>query len=157
MLDGLNLELEQLIRLAVLLVISYLLALPIGWNREKKDRSAGLRTFPLVSVAACAYMLVGVEALHDDNAHSRVIYGIITGIGFIGGGAILKNSGGVHGTATAASIWNMGALGIAVAWRQMEIALLLSLINFLTLYFVGEIKTALKTEADPTPEPNIQP
>ena len=69
---------------------AYLLALPVAWNRERQARSAGLRTFPLVSVAACGYMLIGIQVLDTTDAEARVLYGIIAGMGFIGGGAILK-------------------------------------------------------------------
>lgn len=120
--------------------IAYALALPVAWDREHEARSAGLRTFPLVSVAACGYMLVGVQVLDSTDAESRVLYGIITGMGFLGGGAILKSKGSVTGTATAASLWMTGAIGVAVAFHRYEIALVLALLNFLTLRFVTELK-----------------
>jgi putative Mg2+ transporter-C (MgtC) family protein len=113
--------------------IAFLLALPVAWNRELEARTAGLRTFPLVAVAACGYMLVGLEVLTTTDAESRVMYGIISGMGFIGGGAILKNKSTVKGTATAASLWNTGAIGIAVAFHRYEIAIVLSALNFVTL------------------------
>ena len=56
---------------------AYLLALPVAWDREHEARSAGIRTFPLVSVAACGYMLVGIQVLDSTDAESRVLYGII--------------------------------------------------------------------------------
>ena len=84
--------------------IAYLLALPTAWNRERAERSAGLRTFPLVSIGACAYMLTGMAVFENEEAHARVMYGIVAGIGFIGGGAILKRDTTVTGTATAASM-----------------------------------------------------
>lgn len=123
--------------------VAYALALPIGWDREEHERSAGLRTFPLVAVGACAYMLVGINVFDDPNAMSRVLYGIITGLGFIGGGAILKTGDGVTGTATAACIWNTGAVGIAVAWQRYDIAIALAAISFLTLRIVTRIKKAV--------------
>jgi len=119
---------------------AYLLALPVAWDREHQTRSAGLRTFPLVSVAACGYMLIGIQVLDTTDAESRILYGVIAGMGFIGGGAILKGKNGITGTATAASLWNTGAIGIAVAYHRYEIALVLSLINFLTLKFVTRFK-----------------
>ena len=125
------------------LLIAFVLALPIGLNREQNVQSAGLRTFPLVAVGACAYMITGIYVLADNEAHARVFYGIITGIGFIGGGAILKSKGGVTGTATAASIWNTGAIGVAVAWDRYEIAILLSLLNFVTLSIGKRLKKDL--------------
>ncbi|HMB72140.1 MAG TPA: MgtC/SapB family protein, partial [Gammaproteobacteria bacterium] len=57
---------------------AFMLALPVAWNREYEARSAGLRTFPLVAVAACGYMLVGLEVLSSTDAEARVMYGIIT-------------------------------------------------------------------------------
>ncbi len=75
----------------VALGIAYLLALPIGWNREKEERSAGLRTFPLVATAACGFVIIAVAVLGPDAPEqSKVMEGLITGVGFIGGGAILK-------------------------------------------------------------------
>lgn len=121
--------------------IAYALALPVALDREQASRGAGLRTFPLVAVAACGYMLVGTSVLSTTDAESRVIQGLITGIGFIGGGAILKSDGYVKGTATAASIWITGLIGMAVAVNRYEVALLMSLISFLTLRYVRTFKT----------------
>ncbi len=125
---------------AVHLLAAYVIALPVAWNREREARGAGLRTFPLVSVAACGYMSIGMQVLDSTDAESRVIYGIITGIGFIGGGAILKDKAGVTGTSTAASIWSTGAIGVAVAFDRLEIAIVLSAMNFLTLQYVARLK-----------------
>lgn len=131
--------------------IAYLLAIPIAWNREKYSRSAGLRTFPMVAMSTCGYMLIGMQVLDSTDAEARVMYGIITGMGFIGGGAILKSDKGseVSGTATAAALWTTGAIGLAVAWRRFEIALLLSALTFGTLQFIYPIKERLRGGADP--------
>ena len=130
------------------LAIAYILAVPIGWDREMRTRSAGLRTFPLVAIGACGYMLTGISVVESEESRARVMYGVLTGIGFIGGGAILKEQGSVMGTATAASIWNTGAMGLSVAWGHYEIAMVLSLLNFLTLRYVAIFKEKLsKSEA----------
>lgn len=121
--------------------IAYVLALPVALDREAASRSAGLRTFPLVAMAACGYTLVGFSILGTTDAEARVLQGIITGIGFIGGGAILKSKASVTGTATAASIWTTGLIGIAVASDRYEIAALLSLLTFLTLRFGKRLKS----------------
>ena len=120
--------------------ISFGLALPVALNREHQSRGAGLRTFPLVSVAACAYMLVGIQVYSAPEAQARVMYGIITGMGFIGGGAILKENRRVAGTATAAGIWNTGAIGISVAYSRYEVALVLSVVSFLIFQFAQPLK-----------------
>lgn len=120
--------------------IAFLLALPIAFNRELHDRGAGLRTFPLVSIASCSFMLVGMSVYEGSDAEARVMYGIITGMGFIGGGAIFKSQENINGTATAAGIWNTGAIGVSVAYSRYEIALVLSIIGFLIFQFSGMFK-----------------
>ena len=132
------------------LIISFLLAVPLGWDREQESHGAGLRTFPLVALGSCAYMLTGIHVLSSTDAEGRVIYGILTGIGFIGGGAILKDRGNVAGTATAASIWNTGAIGMAVAWDRYEIAMVLSALNFLTFRFMPLVKRRVTSSASTT-------
>ncbi|WP_029897371.1 MgtC/SapB family protein [Desulfohalovibrio reitneri] len=128
----------------VRLFVAYVLALPVGWNRERSKYGMGLRTFPLVAVASCGFMLIGIDVLDSTEAESRVVQGIITGIGFIGGGAILKNKGeGVSGTSTAAGIWGTGAMGLAVAYGRLEIAVVLAALNFVTLWFLGYVEERL--------------
>lgn len=123
------------------LAVAFLLALPVAWDREKKKSSPGLRTIPLVSLASCAYVLIAISVLHGDaGAQARILQGLVTGVGFIGGGAILKSSDRVTGTATAASIWAMGALGAAVAYRRLEIALLLAIVTLATLRWLKPLK-----------------
>jgi len=127
------------VRHLIELVLAYVLAIPIAWDRETRARTAGLRTFPLVAVAACAYMLIGYQVLDSTDAEARVIQGLMTGMGFIGGGAILKHGGSVKGTATAASLWATGAIGLAVASHRLEIALVISAMTFFTLRFLKPI------------------
>lgn len=116
------------------LLAAFVLALPTAYERERATGTLGLRTFPLVALASCAYILIAIHiSSGDPNANSRVVQGLITGIGFIGGGAILKGERGVSGTATAASIWTTGALGAAVGYGAFEIAIALGVMNFLVL------------------------
>ncbi len=88
--------------------ITYLLTALIGWEREQEAHTAGLRIFPLVGIASCGYLLI-LGAPPSSADQSRVLQGLVTGIGFVGGGAILREGATVRGTATAASIWNAGA------------------------------------------------
>jgi putative Mg2+ transporter-C (MgtC) family protein len=125
------------------LVIAYALAIPIGLDREKSERHFGLRTFPLVAVVACGFMMVGMSVIDSTDGEARIFQGIVTGIGFIGGGAIFKDKDRVSGTASAASIWNTGAIGLAVAFNRFEIAIILSLLNFVTLLIFGRFKKKL--------------
>lgn len=123
------------------LAVAYVLALPIAWDREREERSAGLRTFPLVAIASCGF-LQAAETIIQGNpeATARVVEGIITGMGFIGGGAILVLKASVRGTATAASLWATGAIGTAVGLGVYDIAVVLSLATFLTLRTMTPLK-----------------
>ena len=127
------------------LAIAYALALPIGWDREREERSAGIRTFPLVAVASCGFVLIAIRVLGEGStAQARILEGLITGVGFIGGGAILKHAGQASGTATAASLWSTGALGAAVGYGLYDIAAILSLVTFVTLRYLGPLKDAVR-------------
>jgi putative Mg2+ transporter-C (MgtC) family protein len=129
------------------LLLAYVLALPVGWYREKEAHSVGVRTFPLVAAASCGYVLVAVPLGQTDfTAQSRVIQGLVAGIGFIGGGAIMKGdgtAGNVHGTATAASIWLFGVVGAAVAQNRYLMAVLLALLNLFALRVLLPLKLKL--------------
>ncbi len=144
MFDSISFQWQLVVSHLSHLLIAYFLALPIGWEREKSQRKFGLRTFPLVAVVSCGFMLVGMAVIDTTDGEARIIQGIITGIGFIGGGAILKDKEGVEGVSSAASIWNTGAIGLAVAYRRYEIAIVLALLNFFTLFFFGKVKDAVE-------------
>ena len=120
--------------------IAFGFAVPIGWERHDSKRNLGLRTFPIVAMAACGFMLI-LKSVPDANAdtQSRLLQGLIGGIGFIGGGAILKEGTNVRGLATAASLWGTGAIGAAVAFERIEIAAVLSLIMFAVLRLLTPI------------------
>lgn len=133
-------DLQQIFYHFYQLGIAFVLALPIAFNREHRANGAGLRTFPLVAISACAFMLVGRDVYQEGEAEARVMYGVVTGIGFIGGGAILKTSSHVVGTATAAGIWLVGALGVSVAYARYEISIVLSIMGFIIFQFAGPMK-----------------
>ena len=142
-LDGAGLGL-----IASKILLAYALGLPTGWERFKHDRSAGLRTFPLVSLASCAFLLAAAQPNFDAAAQSRILVGVMTGIGFIGGGSIVKEADSVHGTATAASLWNMGAIGASVAFGNYGLALLLCGLNYLTLLVMSYLEKRVKKDFD---------
>lgn len=131
----------------IYLAVAYILALPIGWNREVEERSAGLRTFPLVSIGACSFVMIAIEVLGiESEGQARILEGLITGIGFIGGGAILKQGDRARGTATAASLWATGAMGAAVGYGQIDIAVILSVTIFVTLVLLPPLKRAVSDQ-----------
>ncbi|MET0372932.1 MAG: MgtC/SapB family protein [Rhizorhabdus sp.] len=125
----------------IALAVAYGLSIPIGWNREREERSAGLRTFPLVAIASCGFVQA-VETLTADDpaAMARVLEGVIAGIGFLGGGAILQQRGSVKGTATAASLWVTGAIGVAAGLARYDVALMLAIFTMATLWLMRPLK-----------------
>lgn len=127
------------------MAVAYVLALPIGWNRETEERRAGLRTFPLVAIACCG-LVQAAETLtmQSPEAMARIIEGLITGMGFIGGGAILRLKDTVKGTATAASLWVTGAIGISVGLGVYDVAFILAIITFFTLRALSPLKKIVK-------------
>lgn len=136
-------DIVQLLRHFGLMLLAYLLALPCGIERESHSRSAGLRTFPLVAIGSCGFLLVGSSFLDETLENARLMQGLIGGLGFLGGGAILKSEDGVIGMATAASIWITGAIGMAIAYQRFEIAIVLSLANYLSLTVGYKVKSKI--------------
>ncbi|HEX6039486.1 MgtC/SapB family protein [Longimicrobium sp.] len=128
----------------VRLVSATLIGAALGLNREIRGKPAGLRTHALVALGTALVTLTGIElAGHDgefdSNSVSRVIQGIVAGIGFLGGGTILKADSGQHisGLTTAASLWVVACLGIACGvglWQMAIVAVLLALV----VLIVGE-------------------
>ena len=135
------------------LLVAYFLALPVGWYREREAHSVGVRTFPVVAVASCGYVLLGTQSAHMSlEAQSRIIQGVVAGIGFIGGGAILKSESGVHGVAAAASIWNIGVVGASVAQDRYLLAAVLAALNLFTLRLLLPLKNKLDETAPAKPD-----
>jgi len=129
------------------LMVAFALVVPIGWDREQRDYSAGVRTFPIVAVAACVILMIG-ESLSDGQpeAKTRALYGVVTGMGFLGAGAIIKDGEHVRGLTTAASLWATAAVGLAVAADEFVLAVALAATNF------GLLK-AKHGNSDPVPPP----
>ena len=140
---------EVMLAYTVQMVLAFGLVLPVGFNRESSRQSIGLRTFPLVSLASCCFTLLGFELNGDDDSlMGEVLGGIITGIGFVGGGAILQKDDRIEGTSTAAAIWAAGCVGVAVAMGRLEIAVLISVFMVGIFYFVSPLKQKLSKDND---------
>ena len=138
----------------VALTIAYLLAFPIGWNRESEERSAGLRTFPLVAVASCGFVQAAESfTATSPEAMARIVEGLIAGMGFIGGGAILRRDDSVKGTATAASIWITGAIGVSVGLGSYDVAVILTLATIITLWVLPPLKRLTKNAKPKSADP----
>ena len=116
------------------ILLALLLGGIIGFERERAHKTAGLRTHTLVCVASTLFTLLAVYGYpNSEEASSRIIANIMIGIGFIGGGAILRQDSHVTGTTTAASLWAVGAIGTAVGMGFIFPAVLVTLIGYIIL------------------------
>lgn len=125
-----NLDLTLLVRIGV----AMLLAFAIGWEREFRGSEAGDRTFTLVSLGAAAFTAVGVE--NFPASAEKVMAGVVTGVGFLGGGMILRDAvGGIRGLTTAAAMWATAAIGMLAGVGELLIAALATAMIVITLEF----------------------
>jgi putative Mg2+ transporter-C (MgtC) family protein len=125
---------SQLTRVTVRLLIAAALGGILGFEREYKGKAAGVRTHMLVAMGAALFVLVPRMAGADDAALSRVVQGVVAGIGFLGAGTILKGDGlkaaHVKGLTTAAGLWMTAAIGIAVGMGREATAVLSTILAF---------------------------
>jgi len=130
-------------------VLAFALGSIIGLEREKKGRSAGFRTHILVCVGSALIMIVSLY-MHDlyggvaSLDPARIAAGVITGIGFLGAGAIIRSQEQVRGITTAASIWVSSAIGLAVGCGLVAISIVVVIIAFVTLYFLKVVEIKLE-------------
>lgn len=132
----------ELVRVVLRSLIAVLLGGLIGFERERVGKAAGLRTHMLVALGATLFVLVAQMAGMHIADQSRVIQGVATGIGFIGGGAILKLSEQreIKGVTTAASIWLTAAIGVAVGAGRVGVAVLGVLLAWIILAVLRRIE-----------------
>jgi putative Mg2+ transporter-C (MgtC) family protein len=124
------------------LVLAGILGGMLGYERESKGKAAGLRTHMLVALGAALFIMAPSLAEFEDTSLSRIIQGLVAGIGFLGAGAIVKGRPGeeVEGLTTAASIWMTAAIGMTVGMGRASTAILSALLALavLAVMFHGE-------------------
>lgn len=135
---------------AVRLALAAILGAVIGFQRERVHSVAGLRTHMLVGLGSALFVLAEVSSGAGPDATSRVIQGLVAGIGFLGAGAILKIGDRieVYGLTTAASIWITAAVGVASGLGHVWLATLASIFGWLIL---GPLKHLEKRGEPPPP------
>ena len=141
---------DHLVRVSVRLIVAALLAAVIGYQRERIGKAAGLRTHILVSVGCAFFVIASVESDFGPDALSRVIQGITTGIGFIGGGAILKLSHEheIKGLTTAAGIWATAAIGVAAGLGRIGAAVIAMVLAWITLAVIQRLEAIIGADTD---------
>ena len=121
---------ENLIKIG----ISLLLGLFVGWEREKNDKPAGLRTITNVCLGSTLFAIIGLKLLGNPAIDiSRLFYAPIIGIGFLGGGVIMKRGKNIEGITTASILWIMVAVGLLCGLGDYLLATIVSLCIFLIL------------------------
>jgi putative Mg2+ transporter-C (MgtC) family protein len=132
---------DELPRMLLRLAVAFVLAIPIGWDRERQEIGPGLRTYPLLAMGSCAYLEIGQFVFRDQlEGQARVFQALVSGIGFIGAGAIIKGRAEVHGLATAVSLWITVSVGIAAAYGLFALAAVLSVITLIALRLLKPLK-----------------
>lgn len=146
-------DVERLTRATWRMGEALLLGAAIGWDRERRDAEAGLRTHMLVALGAALFVLVPMESGMDDEQLSRVVQGLVSGIGFLGAGAVLKDQdeGRIHGLTTAASIWATAAVGVAAGLGLTGTALLATVFILLVLVWLRRWGRSIRKEQEAEP------
>jgi len=132
----------------VRLVMAAGLAMLLGLERELRGKPAGLRSHMLVSVGASAFILIGLHILMttaegDPSARidpSRIVEGVIGGIGFLGAGCIIQSRGSVQGITTGASIWISGAIGVACGLGTLVLASMVTVLALIIVVVLGRFE-----------------
>jgi putative Mg2+ transporter-C (MgtC) family protein len=120
------------------MLVSTLLGTLVGWERQMGRKPAGLRTHTLVCMGSTMFVLL---TLHSVDAFggghnmdpTRIIHGVVTGVGFLGAGSIMRQEGFVHGLTTAASVWMVAAIGVAVGCHAYVLAVIGTVLALIVL------------------------
>ncbi len=142
---------EQIVPTAVRLAFAALLGGLLGYQRTAAGKSAGLRTHMLVTAGSALFILISRLEDMPNSEMGRVIQGIITGIGFLGGGAILKlkDDQEIHGLTTAAGIWLASAIGIAVGYGRLGTATIGTLLALVILGVLWRVERRIEKRDTP--------
>lgn len=137
-------DVTQATRIVVRLVVAGLLGGMLGWEREHAGKDAGVRTHMLVAMGAALFVLVAQQIGIEAAETSRVIQGIIAGVGFLGAGTILKGDGDnqVKGLTTAAGIWLTAAIGVAAGLGHEATAVLSTVLALAVLWLIPVLHSA---------------
>lgn len=101
----------------------------VGWERERHGREAGVRTYGAVALGACVFTLISTHITGGNNPHV-IAAGVVTGVGFLGAGVIMKDQGSVVGLTTAATLWATASVGLAIGYGMYTLGVLVSSIVF---------------------------
>jgi putative Mg2+ transporter-C (MgtC) family protein len=130
------------------LLLAALLGAALGAEREIRQKSAGLRTNILIAIGAALFTLMSIKLASGSADPTRIAAQIVTGIGFLGAGAIIRTRGGVHGLTTAATVWVNAALGVAAGGGEYRLAIIAAAITLAVLLILAPFERALDRRID---------
>ncbi len=144
-------DVREITRVTLRLLVAATLGALLGLEREVRGKSAGLRTHMLVCIGAAVFVMIPQLAGVTNDDMTRVMQGVITGIGFLGAGAILKreDANAITGLTTAAGIWMTAAIGMAAGWGRESTAILSTLLALATLSLGPLIVDAIASRVRP--------
>jgi putative Mg2+ transporter-C (MgtC) family protein len=126
------------------LLLAALLGAALGFERELRQKTAGLRTNILIAIGSTLFTLMSYELTGGTEADpSRVAAQIVTGVGFLGAGAIMRTDGGIHGLTTAATIWVNAAVGVTVGAGEYRLAFMATGVTLAVLLLLQPIEGAI--------------
>lgn len=126
------------------IILATILGAAIGLERELSGKAAGLRTNLLICLGASVFTILSREmAAGTGGSVTRIAAQIVTGVGFLGAGAIIQDRGGVHGLTTAATIWLVASIGMACGARFYQLAVVSTLIAIVVLFGLGKLERPL--------------
>lgn len=141
-------DVSEITTITIRLLMAALLGGILGFEREQKGKAAGIKTHMLVAIGSALFVLIPLQAGISDAEMSRVMQGIITGIGFLGAGAILKghDEKDLKGLTTAAGIWVTAAIGVAAGLGRESLAILCTFLALLVLLTMPKVIDVLETK-----------
>src|SRR5688500_2479583 len=125
------------------LLLAALLGGMLGIERELKQKAAGLRTNILIAIGSALFTLMSIELASGDADPTRIVAQVVTGIGFLGAGAIMRTDSGVQGLTTAATVWVNSAVGVAAGGGHYHLAFSAAGVSLVVLFFVDPLETAI--------------
>lgn len=128
--------------IALRLFIALVCGALIGLDREVHDKAAGLRTHILVCLGACTFGILGLELISAGKGIDilRLAQGLLIGVGFLGAGVIFREGPTIKGLTTAAGIWVMGAVGLAIGVGSYYLAVAATIFTFITIALFGRLE-----------------
>lgn len=143
----------------IAMLVSTVLGTLVGWERQMGRKPAGLRTHVLVCMGSTLFVLLTEHAMRDviqaggqlSTDPTRIIHGVITGVGFLGAGSIMRHEGYVHGLTTAASVWIVAAIGVAVGVHAWTLAVVGTILALIVLEGFRWVERFLSPDSDADP------